>query len=137
MGKSHDHINKGRKNIWQKSISIKFSEKEEEKVTFSNWQRASSNVGDLGSIPGLGRCSGGGHGNPLQNHICVSCTGRRTLSHGATWASLRFYLMVKYWIFPHKIGNEAKTSILISLIQHGTGSSSQWNKDIKGSEMKK
>ena len=23
-------------------------------------------VGDLGSIPGLGRSSGGGHGNPLQ-----------------------------------------------------------------------
>ena len=24
------------------------------------------NAGDLGSIPGLGRCPGGGHGNPLQ-----------------------------------------------------------------------
>ena len=24
------------------------------------------NVGDLGSIPELGRCPGGGHGNPLQ-----------------------------------------------------------------------
>ena len=24
------------------------------------------NVGDLGSIPGLGRSPGGGHGNPLQ-----------------------------------------------------------------------
>ena len=27
---------------------------------------SSCNVGDLGSIPGLGRASGGGHGNPLQ-----------------------------------------------------------------------
>ena len=25
------------------------------------------NVGDLGSVPGLGRSPGGGHGNPLQN----------------------------------------------------------------------
>ena len=27
-------------------------------------------MGDLGSIPGLGRCPGGGHGNPLQ-YICL------------------------------------------------------------------
>ena len=27
-------------------------------------------VGDLGSIPGLGRSPGGGHGNPLQ-HSCL------------------------------------------------------------------
>ena len=26
----------------------------------------SANAGDVGLIPGLGRCSGGGHGNPLQ-----------------------------------------------------------------------
>ena len=28
------------------------------------------NLGDLGSIPGLGRSPGGGHGNPLQ-HSCL------------------------------------------------------------------
>ena len=28
------------------------------------------NEGDLGLIPGLGRCPGGGHGNPLQ-HFCL------------------------------------------------------------------
>ena len=27
-------------------------------------------VGDLGSIPGLGRSPGGGHGNPLQ-YLCL------------------------------------------------------------------
>ena len=32
------------------------------------------NAGDLGSIPGLGRSPGGGHGNPLQEHsFTVSC----------------------------------------------------------------
>ena len=67
---------------------------------------------------------------------CVSCTGRRILSHWATWASLRLYLMVKCWILPHKIGNKVNISILISLIQHGTGSSSQWNKDIKGKQIR-
>ena len=37
-----------------------------------------ANAGDLrdmGSIPGLGRSPGGGHGNPLQH----SCLGRKVL----------------------------------------------------------
>ena len=29
-------------------------------------KESTCSVGDLGSIPGLGRCPGGGHGNPLQ-----------------------------------------------------------------------
>ena len=29
-------------------------------------KRFACKVGDLGSIPGLGRSPGGGHGNPLQ-----------------------------------------------------------------------
>ena len=28
-------------------------------------KESACNVGDVGSIPGLGRSSGGGHGNPL------------------------------------------------------------------------
>ena len=32
----------------------------------SDGKEPACNVGDLGSIPGLGRSSGGGHGNPLQ-----------------------------------------------------------------------
>ena len=31
------------------------------------------NVGDLGSIPGLGRCPGEGNGNPLQ-YACLEKT---------------------------------------------------------------
>ena len=27
----------------------------------------SGDINDVGSVPGLGRCPGGGHGNPLQN----------------------------------------------------------------------
>ena len=43
--------------------------------TYSTWlgfpggsevKASASNVGDLGSIPGLGRSPGGGNGNPLQ-----------------------------------------------------------------------
>jgi len=32
----------------------------------SGGNEATCNMGDLGSIPGLGRSPGGGHGNPLQ-----------------------------------------------------------------------
>ena len=32
----------------------------------SDSKESACNVGDLGSIPGLGRFPGGGHGNPLQ-----------------------------------------------------------------------
>ena len=32
----------------------------------SDGKESACNVGDLGSIPGLGRSPGGGHGNPLE-----------------------------------------------------------------------
>ena len=32
----------------------------------SDGKESAYNVGDLGSIPGLGRSTGGGRGNPLQ-----------------------------------------------------------------------
>ena len=32
----------------------------------SDGKESACNAGDLGSIPGLGRSPGGGHGNPLQ-----------------------------------------------------------------------
>ena len=40
-----------------------------------------SNVGDLGSIPGLGRSPGGGYGNPLQ-YCCLE----NPMDRGAWWA---------------------------------------------------
>ena len=36
----------------------------------SDSKESAHNVGDLGSIPGLGRFPGGGHGNPLK-HSCL------------------------------------------------------------------
>ena len=37
------------------------------------------NAGDLGSIPGLGRSPGGGHGNPLQYFCLENPHGQRSL----------------------------------------------------------
>ena len=43
----------------------------------------SANAGDVGLIPGLGRSSGEGNGNPLQ----YSCLGN-TVDRGAWWATV-------------------------------------------------
>ena len=45
-------------------------------------KESACNAGYLGSIPGLGRSPGGGHGNPLQ----YSCLEIR-MDRGAWWAT--------------------------------------------------
>ena len=42
-------------------------------------QESASNAGDLGSIPGLGRSPGGGHGNSLQYSCLENPHGHRSL----------------------------------------------------------
>ena len=46
-------------------------------------KESACNAGDLGSIPGLKRCPGGGNGSPLQ----CSCLGK-PMDRGAWWASV-------------------------------------------------
>ena len=43
------------------------------------------NVGDLGSIPGLERSPGGGHGNPLQYSCLGNPHGQRSLVGYSPW----------------------------------------------------
>ena len=43
------------------------------------------NVGDLGSIPGLGRSFGEGHGNLLQNSCLENLQGQRSLVGYSPW----------------------------------------------------
>ena len=40
---------------------------------------------DLGSIPGLGRSPGGGHGNPLQYSCLENPRGQRSLAGYSSW----------------------------------------------------
>ena len=49
----------------------------------SNGKESACNVGDLGSIPGLGRSFGGGHGNRLQ-YSCLE----NPMDGGAWWATV-------------------------------------------------
>ena len=49
----------------------------------SDGKESTCNVGDLGSIPGLGRSPGGGHGNPLQYSGLEN-----PMDRGAWWAAV-------------------------------------------------
>ena len=48
-------------------------------------KESASNAGDLGSIPGLGRAPGGGHGNPLQYSCLENPHGQRSLAGHSPW----------------------------------------------------
>jgi len=53
----------------------------------SDSKESACNVGDLGSIPGLRRSPGGGHGNPLQYYCLVNSMDRgawQVTVHGIT-----------------------------------------------------
>ena len=63
-------------------------------------------VGDLGSTPGLERCPGGGHGNPLQYSCLENPHGQRSLVGYSPWVHKESDMterlsthMVKYWDF--------------------------------------
>ena len=49
----------------------------------SDSKESACKVGDLGSIPGLERAPGGGHGNPLQ-YSCLE----NPMDSGAWWAAV-------------------------------------------------
>ena len=48
-------------------------------------KESACNVGDLGSIPGLGRSPGGGHGNSLQYSCLEKPQGQRSLVGYNPW----------------------------------------------------
>ena len=53
---------------------------------FSDGKESACNEGDLGSIPGLGRSPGGGHGNPLQYSCLENPHGQRSLVGYSPWS---------------------------------------------------
>ena len=48
-------------------------------------KESSCNVGDLGSVPGLGRSHGGGQGNPLQYSCLENPHGQRSRVGYSPW----------------------------------------------------
>ena len=51
----------------------------------SDGKESACSVGDLGSMPGLGRSSGGGHGNPLQYACLENPHGQKFLPGCSPW----------------------------------------------------
>ena len=59
----------------------------------SDGKASACNVGDLGSIPGLGRSPGEGHGNPLQ-YSCLE----NSIDRGAWWATVHVVKKSLKWL---------------------------------------
>ena len=51
----------------------------------SDGKESACDVGHLGSIPGLGRFPGGGHGNPLQHCCLENPHGQKSLAGYSPW----------------------------------------------------
>ena len=51
----------------------------------SDSKKSGCNSGDLGSVPGLGRSPGGGHGNPLQYSCLENPHGQKILAGYSSW----------------------------------------------------
>ena len=51
----------------------------------SDGKESACSVGDLGSIPGLGRSPGAGHGNTLQYSCLENPHGQRNLAGYSSW----------------------------------------------------
>ena len=53
----------------------------------SDGKESACNVGDLGSIPELGRFPGGGHGNPVQYSFLENPHGQGSLAGYNLWVT--------------------------------------------------
>ena len=51
----------------------------------SDGKEPACNAGDLGSIPGSGRYTGGGHGNPFQCSCLENSRGQGNLASCSPW----------------------------------------------------
>ena len=68
-------------------LQIKEMEKYKLRISGSDSKASAHSVGDLGSIPGLGRSPGEGNGNPLQYSCLEDSTDReawQAIVHGFT-----------------------------------------------------
>ena len=76
-------------------------------------KESTCNVGDLGSISGLGTSPGGGHGNPLQYSCLENPHGQRSLAGYSPWGhkesdmteqlSTHIYAHIHKTLFIHKL----------------------------------
>ena len=89
----------------------------------SDGKASAYNVGDLGSIPGLGRSPGEGNGNPLQ-YSCLE----NPMDQGVSWATV--HGVAKRWTrlsdFTHSLTWETPNYVLILPRFESQGAVSFW-----------
>ena len=83
-------------------------------------------AGDLGSIPGLGRSSGEGNGNPLQ-YSCLE----NPVDGGACWATVRGVSDFTSLHFTHSSGFLLSLSLMRLICHSSQGPSPTWDKLIR------
>ena len=83
-------------------------------------KESTCNAGDPGSIPGLGRSPGGGHGNPLQYPCLENPHGQRSLESYSSWghkeSDTTEWLSIEWIYFCHI--SDSETRAIASLLLH-------------------
>ena len=77
----------------------------------SDGKESACNVGDLNSIPGVGRSPGGGHDNPLQYSCLENPHGQRSLKDYSPWGHKELDVTERT-----KIGRQVQWSLKESLV---------------------
>ena len=85
----------------------------------SDGKESTCNVGDLGSIPGLGRSPRGGHGNLVQYSFLENPHGQRGLAGFSTWGCKELNMTERLNTAQHPLSPGAPTHY------HPTSRSSQ------------
>ena len=67
---------------WEAHSAVYFPWASQGELVVKNQPASAEDTRDLGLIPGLGRCPGGGHGNPLQYSCLENPHGQTTSSPG-------------------------------------------------------
>ena len=105
-------------------------------------KESACNVGDVGSIPGLGRSSGGGHGNPLQYPCLENPHGQRSMGIYSPWGhkesdmteQLSLFHM-KYWLtqycFPFDFNDELSDIVPWEAFPYSWVETFDDNEDVK------
>ena len=76
----------------------------------SDGEETACSAGGPGSIPGLGRSPGGGHGNPLQDSSLEDSYGQRSLVGYSPWSCKEFDMTEQ--LSTHKMYANPKTKVL-------------------------
>ena len=100
----------------------------------SDGKESTYSVGDLGSIPGLGRSPGGGHGNPLQYPCLENPHGQWILAGCIPWGWKE--LDTTEWLgtrirVAQFIGTESERMVVRGVGEEGMGSGDCFHNSVK------